>query len=209
MEFILFTFSMIYIQFLAFEVSLILFRVFFILFSCAHLCLFNFLFFFALLPCLLVFCLVLYISFAFVFAMSGSSTEIDSDSAQSDVSTDIDEFEDEIDMKFFKDDWVSPPYGKMVIMNARFDSSRVGYSGGNPIGSVSDAYHQLVDDSIFDFIARQTNIYAAQALQKAKSEARQHHRRMKTRIAQWKQTSAEEMKTYFGIILYMGTHKVY
>lgn len=141
--------------------------------------------------------------------MSGSSTEIDSDWAPSDVSTDIDEFENEIDMKYFKDDWVSPPYGKMAIMHARFDNSNVGYSGGKHIGSVSDAFHQLVDDFIFDFIVEQTNIYAAQVLQKAKSDARQRHRPLKTRVAQWKPTTAKEMKTHFGIILFMGTNKVY
>lgn len=55
-------------------------------------------------------------------------------------------------------------------------------------------YFLFVTDKIFEMIANQTNIYASQR----KSEQRSY------RLDQWHDTNSNELKRFFGLIIWMG-----
>jgi len=54
-----------------------------------------------------------------------------------------------------------------------------------------DFFHQFFDDSVFDLMAEQTNLYAKQ-----------------TKLRHWKDTSQDEMKAFIAILIGMGLHIV-
>jgi hypothetical protein len=65
-----------------------------------------------------------------------------------------------------------------------------------------DFYSLLVTDEIFENIVLQTNLFAEQKLLRTT--------RLKThsRLRDWKQTDKNEIKTFFGLVLYMGLVKL-
>lgn len=60
-----------------------------------------------------------------------------------------------------------------------------------------DCYRHFITDEIIGLMVRETNRYAEQYLQT-------HEISRRSKIRQWKQTSEEEMLTFFGIIIEMG-----
>ncbi|XP_015177516.1 PREDICTED: piggyBac transposable element-derived protein 4-like [Polistes dominula] len=60
--------------------------------------------------------------------------------------------------------------------------------------AIETCYEQFVPDTLFEEIAEQTNLYASQQLQNKSSQ----------RLCKWTLTNKNEIKKFFGLILWMG-----
>ncbi|XP_053616885.1 piggyBac transposable element-derived protein 4-like [Plodia interpunctella] len=68
-------------------------------------------------------------------------------------------------------------------------------------GEPGDFYSLLVNEQMFQHIADQTNIFAQQTIDKASTKA-------KSRVKLWVPTDKEEIKRFFGLIIWMGIVKL-
>lgn len=63
-------------------------------------------------------------------------------------------------------------------------------------GAPGDFYELLISDELFDKIVVETNLFAEQSISKGKKRFSRSH--------SWKPTDRQEMKKFFGLLLYMG-----
>lgn len=139
-------------------------------------------------------------------------SEFDTDGGDEYTTEIAEEWENEFTIDDLDEEW-SQPQGRQKIFP--FDDEDVGYIGSKIIRSPEDAYFQMVDESIFEMIATETNRYAEQLLKaKTKEIARSSKKKTKKRqtlplrLQRWKPTDANEIKNYFGIVLFFGTSRV-
>lgn len=140
-------------------------------------------------------------------------SEFDTDGGEEEYTTEIaEELENEFTIDDLDEEW-SQPQGRQKQF--QFDDDDVGYIGSKIIRSPEDAYFQMVDESIFEMISTETNRYADQLLKaKTKEIARFSKKKSKKRktlplrLQRWKPTDANEIKKYFGIVLFFGTSRV-
>lgn len=66
----------------------------------------------------------------------------------------------------------------------------------NIVKSPLEIFEMFIDDEILDLIVRETNTYACQQLKKGHSA--------KSRVQTWCETSKEEIRKFFGVLLAMG-----
>lgn len=62
-----------------------------------------------------------------------------------------------------------------------------------------DFFKMLVDESFYDMICEETNIYAVEVLSKTTGTS--------SRISRWYDVTPEEIRIFFGVLLHMGTIK--
>ena len=64
----------------------------------------------------------------------------------------------------------------------------------SPTASALEFFYKMFNESFFKHIVRETNLHAQMCIQASASG----------QDANWKDTDEEEMKVYFGVLMYMG-----
>lgn len=68
-----------------------------------------------------------------------------------------------------------------------------------PLESIVEYVHLFLTDDFIDYVVDQTNLYAAQFLDKATPS-------VKSRAKEWKKVTAEDIRKYILLTILMGIH---